>query len=625
MVIYINSRNSKEFGKFVSVCADRSFTVASCDIESNGLDPYVNDLLLFQVKLGDDCFVFNVGKLGYDFLRYCIEILNPQTTKFIFHNAKFDIKFIFEKTGILLENVHDTMYCETLINSGVGEVLYSLSRLTNKYCSVDLEKDTRGDFLDKKPGDDFSEQQILYASLDVLYLEEIYRKQTQLISNSRMDKVLELEMGLIPVIGRMELNGTLLDKVLWRELTDKSEKSAGILRDKFKQVLFSYIKFPQINSAYELADRLAIPVNAKILRRSLESITDPSLVRDWALRTFNPSSHKQVKAGLRLAGIRAEDTNEKTLRLLPPHPAIDSLLDLREMEKLASTYGENFLSLINPVTGRIHTDYINIGTATGRLASRGPNLQNIPASRRPAFIADEGKVLISGDYSQQEFRLCGSLSGDRKIIEAYLSGADMHTATAAIQFDKKLSDVTQSERHSGKTLNFAIIYGTTEYGLMKNLSIPKEKAREIIARFYEGYAQLSGFQRLVQERVLELGYSITALGRKRYFPSRPVFATPKELDKYFGQVKREGFNHVIQGTAADITKMAMLKLAKENPFGSKFKLILQVHDEIVAEVDESIGKDAEQFMSEIMCAVEQPFLGEIPAKADFKVGKRWSK
>jgi DNA polymerase I len=229
------------------------------------------------------------------------------------------------------------------------------------------------------------------------------------------------------------------------------------------------------------------------------------------------------------------------------------------------------------------------------------------------------------DYSQQELRLVGAVSNEKKMIDAYLNKVDIHTITASLIFDKPVTDITKEERFFGKTLNFAVLYGTTEFGLKYNLQIPLDKAIDMIKSFYTGYPELSKFKKLCEEKILELGYSITPLGRRRYWSPKPIFADIFEVSKYREKMKREGFNFIIQGGGADITKIAMCNLFYKNPFGDKFRILLQVHDEIVAEVHDTIIDDAVKFMQEQMINAEQSFLGKIPAEVSWKISKKWSK
>jgi len=306
---------------------------------------------------------------------------------------------------------------------------------------------------------------------------------------------------------------------------------------------------------------------------------------------------------------------------------VECLLKIREQEKLASTYGENFFDNISPITSRIHTEFLNNGAATGRFSSNSPNLQNIPrnSAYRNCFIAEKGWSIITCDYGQAEFRLAGAVSGEDKIIEAYLAGKDMHAATAALVYNKDIHDVTKKERNFGKTINFAVLYGTTAYGLQYNLNIPLAEAQRIVDAFYTGYPKYAKFKEFVENKIMELGYSVTPMGRRRYMSEKPMFMQSWEYNKWIARQKRELVNHIIQGGSADSVKLSLYNIYNENPFGDKLRILLQEHDEIVSEAHDSIAKDAEQFIVDTMKKSFQPFLGNIPCEVSHELLPYWTK
>ena len=258
--------------------------------------------------------------------------------------------------------------------------------------------------------------------------------------------------------------------------------------------------------------------------------------------------------------------------------------------------------------------------------SRQPNLQNIIAGSdyRMCFIAPEGKKIITADYSQQEFRLAGELSGEPAIIEAYQKGLDMHTATASMLFHIPLEEVTPEQRKKGKTVNFAVLYGTSSFGLARTMSITGEEAEKLLADFIEGFPKLSAFQKNVQELVWKIRYSTTPLGRRRGF-RKNIIETGTEFYKVRGKINREGFNHVVQGGSADMIKFALLMMQNDNPFGDKFKIIMTVHDEIVAEVDDDIAEESENYMRDVMVKAGEIFMTKIPTLVGVKTLPYWSK
>lgn len=598
-----------------------------CDLETTGLDPRQNKVVLFQIKANDQIYIYDFLKLNNEHLAYLANLLNTSKVTSVFHNTKFDWKFIYHHTGIWLNNVFDTMNCEALINAGIGRSTYSLKDLVRKYLGEEMDKEARELFLQsEKTG--ITENMLQYSAKDVDVLEPIYYAQLDLIKQAREEKVLKLEMDLVPVIAKMEYNGVLLDKDLWGSLAAKEQSRFDRLNETIVDGFVKEIKFDSYADAYELAKAVAFPIKnlSKKKETLLRQLTTAEVMEGWFRENVNINSTYQLQACLRLAGIDTDTTDKKALKKLDKADILDALLEKSECVKRITTYGLGVFDFISPVSGRIHTEFLNLGTATGRLSSANPiNLQNIPNAPgyRESFIAQEGYDWISADYSQQEFRLVGAVSGEPKIIEAYQQGADMHTATASLIYNKPLKDIDKKERFIGKTANFTIIYGGTEWALGRNLNLEMDKSQEIIRAFHDGFKVLSTFKRKAEETILELGYSITMLGRRRYNPKKPLYMDSKQYVTFINKIKREGFNTIIQGSAADITKIAMHNIATKNPFGDKLKMLIQVHDEVNFESHKSITADAVEFIREEMEKAEQTFLGPIPAKVDVNVGSYW--
>jgi DNA polymerase I-like protein with 3'-5' exonuclease and polymerase domains len=604
-----------------------------CDIESTGLDWFVNQILLFQIKIEDEIYIVDVRGLGYENFRNLIR--SVRKNRCVFHNAKFDLKFILHRTGILLENVYDTMTSEAILNSGKGKQFYGLGELSEKYADIFMDKETRKEFIDFPQDKPFTESQINYAALDVKVLEPIFKAQMEEFQSTKQYRVEIVESALVPIVAKMEYDGINIDAKMWLDV----EKEAIIQRDSlveaFDNSIVDFILGLKAQNGLELAQKVCIPVKTKKLARFLEEITDFENLRGWLRENFNVKSPKQLLKILILMKIRVKNTNAKVLQEFldkekarhpdKEYPVLENLLKIRKVNKQIDQYGSNFLKHIHSVTGKIHTEYFTVGTQTGRFSSNNPNLQNVPrkGGYRECFLPEPGYVFAAVDYSQQEYRLAGAVSREPLIINAYQSGSDMHTTTGRIVAKK--NEITDEERTRGKTVNFAILYGSTEWGLQRNLRIETHEAKEIINSFWDGYPNLKKFMDLVGERILSLGYSVTPLGRRRYNEEKPLYANSNQFVKWQEQVLREGRNHIIQGGGADIIKIAMVEIYQKNPFGDKLKLALQIHDEVITQVHESIKQEALEFIIKTMEEVEQRFLGVIPAKADGKLKERWSK
>jgi DNA polymerase I-like protein with 3'-5' exonuclease and polymerase domains len=624
MYQYIKEKSELKIGEFMELLG--TTLAISIDVEASSIDTITAEWILFQVKLGDSIYVFDAGTLDRKFLSYLLDLINCSQKPIIAHNSKYDLKIIFRGTGILLQNIHDTMLIESILYRGLGKVFYTLAELVELYTGEILLKDIRATFENFKG--ELSIEQLSYAAMDVLYLETIYNRQLEFISQKNLDKIYRLEMDLVPVLVVMELTGVYLDKQEWLSLKEKAVKDREESYNKILDMFMQKVDFSKYASGAILADTFRIPIKTKKARLALESLIDPSVLKDWLRENINiNSSHQLLSILVGIYGLEIESTNEKILKDIKDREIIPYILNYREYNKKITTYGEDFLKHIHPVTGRVHSEFLQNGTTSGRFSSTNPNLQNIPKEKRyrMTFKAPSEKKLITLDFSQQEYRLAGAISKDPVIIESYIKGEDMHTATAAIIMKKKLEDITNDDRSFGKTINFAVLYGSTEYGLAFNLKISVEAARRFLMEFYKGYPILAAFKRAVEDEIWKRKYSSTVMGRKRYWEDKTFFADYREADKWESRVRREGFNHIIQGTGADVTKLAMIKMFKENPFGDSFKLVMQIHDEIVVEVADEIAKEAEIFGKKCMIDVFQPFLGKIPAAVDSNIGQCWTK
>lgn len=624
--MYKYIKNDSNFYDLALELSEGNVKEAFCDIETTGLDCRVDKILLFQIMLNDQIYIFDFLYLNNEHLKYLINLLeNVAKVTSVFHNTKFDIKFIAHNTGIWMKNVADTMNAEVMVNCGIGKSTYSLKELVVKYIGMNMEKESRELFY-KQQVNLIDEQMLNYAAMDVKVLSDIYYKQQESLKQSGQLKVLEIENKILPVIAKMEYDGVLLDQDAWKTLDTKERQRLEKIHGQIIEAFIKEIDFSNYKDALKLAEAVAIPLNTKKKQKEAELLTTKELMEEWYRLNFNIASPKQMKTALNLVGIDVDSTDKKVLKKLKSSEIIDTLLEKSECSKRISTYGLSVLEFIHPLTGRIHTEFLDIGAATGRLSSGNPlNLQNIPTADgyRESFIASPEFDWLSLDYSQQEFRLAGAISGERKIIDAYLQGADMHTAAASIIYNKPLKDINKKERFVGKTANFTLIYGGTEWALARNLDLTNQQSTDIITQYKKGFPTFWAFKEASEAMILKLGYSTTPMGRKRYFPQRPLYMNGNEYVKFNNKIKREGFNMIIQGGAADITKIAMVNAFSNNSFDDKLRLLIQVHDELDAEGHKSISRDAAEFVKEEMLKAEQPFLGEIPAAVDIKIGEHW--
>jgi DNA polymerase-1 len=369
---------------------------------------------------------------------------------------------------------------------------------------------------------------------------------------------------------------------------------------------------------------------SKELERSLENLV--SDIHRHADGVFNINSTQQLGDvlfnKLRLPTVRKTKTGFSTdvnvlEALRGQHPIIDKLLEYRQFTKLKSTYIDALPSLINPKTGRVHTSYNQTVAATGRLSSSDPNLQNIPIRSeigraiRKAFVAGgEDMLMMSADYSQIELRVMAHISGDEGLTEAFKNKEDIHASTAAKVFGVAPADVTRDMRRKAKEVNFGIMYGIGPFGLGNRLGISQSEAKEIISRYFERFPKVKQYINDTIEGAKRKGYVSTLLGRRRYLPD----ITSKNQN-IRGNAERQAINMPIQGTAADMIKLAMINLDQEILKKKlKSRMLLQVHDELVLEVPSAEKEKMEKLVSEKMRGALSL---NVPIEVEVGTGKNW--
>ncbi len=411
----------------------------------------------------------------------------------------------------------------------------------------------------------------------------------QQLRDGGMEKLfLEVEMPLIPVLAEMEMNGVLLDtKELARVQQEMNARAMQIEHDIYELAGESF----NIASPKQVGD---------ILFGKMQIMEKP----------------KKTKTGQYV-------TSEEVLQQLrSKNPIVGKILDYRALKKLLGTYIEALPRLINPQTGHVHTSFNQCVTATGRLSSSDPNLQNIPVRTedgkeiRRCFIPEPGEEFFSCDYSQVELRIMASLSGDQHMIDAFLSGHDIHAATSAKIYHKDISEVTKDERRKAKSANFGIIYGISAFGLAQGLDIDRREAKELIDGYFESFPDVEQFIEKCKQTAREKGYAETIMGRRRYLP---------DINSKNGTVRafaeRNAVNAPIQGTAADIMKVAMIRVWQRlKAEGLKTKMILQVHDELNFSVPTEEKGRVEQIVKEEM---QNAYQLAVPLIADGGWGTNW--
>lgn len=422
----------------------------------------------------------------------------------------------------------------------------------------------------------------------------------------------------------------------WAALT--TWKRASLLLDQMEKTgtkhLFDEIEMPLVFTLYDM-EQEGIRVNAEELKSYGEALVGrigelERQIHEAAGESFNINSPKQLgvilfeKMGMQ-GGKKTKtgySTSAEVLdKLAPEHPIVKDILEYRQLTKLKSTYADGLAGCIAE-DGRIHSNFNQTITATGRISSTEPNLQNIPVRMelgrliRKVFIPREGCVFVDADYSQIELRVLAHMSGDETLIEAYRQAEDIHRITASQVFHVPFEEVTPLQRRNAKAVNFGIVYGISSFGLSQDLDISKKEAGEYIERYFETYPGIKGFLDGLVAGAREKGYVTTMYGRRRPIPE---LKSPNFAQRSFGE--RVAMNSPIQGTAADIIKIAMIRVHDRlKDEGLKSKLILQVHDELLIEAYEEEADRVEQILQEEM---EQAADLRVSLEIDMHRGMSW--
>jgi DNA polymerase-1 len=611
--------------------------VVGLDTESTGLDYFNDTLLLVQFEVNNISYVFDAVGMGHDALNHVIQEIESKDIECVAHNAKYDIQVIRQNTGIRLENVYCTMICEGIIGAGLEDFYQPLDLLMDTYLDIFLDKLLRDQFIGATV---VVQEQLEYAAEDVAYLRQLRDIQISSLRDKKLLKIADLENELVPVVAWMEYEGVLLDDTLWEQLTYEAMKMAEELKVEVLDHLFEAIKPDIVTNSNALEACAMLNVTHKKTKKMIahmEGITEPEYIVSTVRENFNLNSWKQKLALLNLYGVPTTSTDKKILKQFKiEFPIVGTMIEYSENAKLVSSFGKDYLQRINPATGRLHASANQLGAVSGRWSYSKPNLQQIPKLKegnedkrgvlyRKCFIARPGHKLLTVDYDQAELRLLGAVAQEPEFIEAYLNGLDIHKLTATKIYGIDMEDVTDIQRWTAKQINFAIVYGSSAYGLEYHFSIPADEAQQHLNMYYKSYPYIKSFVDMAGDRVWDLKYTITPYGRKRFFEDKSYFSDMVEAKRYQNRIKRQGINTIIQGGSADILKLALVDIYYNNPFGDMLKILLTVHDEGVYEVHESVIDEATEYVVECMERTEQGFLGEIPAKVDYAVADTWSK
>tara|TARA_R110002074_G_scaffold101678_5_gene219525 strand:+ start:1795 stop:4680 length:2886 start_codon:yes stop_codon:yes gene_type:complete len=565
------------------------------DTETTGINPITAELVGIA-------FSWEVGKGFYmpipenrEEAQELIELLRPffesESIEKIGQNLKYDIKVLSKYNIEVKGELFDTMIAHYLINPDMRHNMDVLAETYLNYTPISITE-----LIGKKGKNQLSmrevalEKQTEYAVEDAditLQLKEHFQKE---LGEANTQKLFdEIEIPLLRVLAAMELEGINLDSGFLNSLSEALNKDIATLETKI---------YEAAGEAFNIASPKQLGI---ILFEKMKLVDKP----------------KKTKTG-------QYATSEDILSYLAKdHKIIQYILEYRGLAKLKSTYVDALPLQVEPSTGRVHTDYMQTVAATGRLSSNNPNLQNIPIRTergrqvRKAFIPrDENYTLLAADYSQIELRVIAALSKEETMINAFKNGEDIHASTASKVFNVPLNEVTREQRGNAKTVNFGIIYGVSAFGLSNQTDLNRTEAKELIDTYYETYPKLKAYISKQVDFARDNGYVETVLGRRRYLKdinSRNAVVR--------GAAERNAVNAPIQGSAADIIKIAMIHIHKKlQESGYKTKMLLQVHDELVFDV---YKPELEAIKTLVKTEMENAYKLEVPLDVDLDIGDNW--
>ena len=571
-----------------------TFSTIAIDTETTSIDAMTAKLvgMSFAVE-GDRAWYVAVPRETTSAQRM-VEIFRPifenEEILKVGQNLKYDLTVLASYGIELHAPMFDTMLAHYVVQPELRHNMDYLAEIYLNYQTIHIEELIGPKGRNQKNMGDLSPAAICdYACEDAHVTLQLKKPLEEEMEKNGVRRVFdEIEMPLMPVLARMERNGVCLD-------TESLSETGRLFNERMEKL------------EAEIHELAGHPFTINSPKQVGEVLFDELQLNSKA---------KKTKRG-------QYSTGEEVLEgLKDKHPIVQKILDYRGLKKLISTYIEALPKLINPQTGRIHTSFNQAVTATGRLSSSNPNLQNIPVRGddgreiRKAFVPEPGCTFFSADYSQIELRIMAHLSEDEHLVQDFRDGRDIHAATAARVFHKPIDEVTRDERRKAKTANFGIIYGISAFGLAERMEVSRTEAKELIDNYFATYPKVKTYMQQSVDIARERGYIETAWGRRRYLPDIQSHNAVVR-----GYAERNAVNAPIQGTAADIIKVAMIHIDRRfREEQLRSKMILQVHDELNFSV---VPEELDKVRSIVISEMEQAYTMQVPLLADCGEGKNW--
>ena len=557
-----------------------SVKVLAIDTETTGLDPHINRLRLIQIAMeGNPTYILDCYKIlpkGSDLLK---KIFNTVSIK-IFHNAKFDIQFLFS-IGILVNGpIFDTFLAAKLLRTSDGPKSASLASVAKHYLDIELSKEEQTSNFDSE----LSKEQLDYAAYDTLILLELRRTMIEEIKKNGLIEAARLEFKCVYAIADIEYSGIYLDKEKWNVLLRDTEKR----KETALSILYPYIGYP---------------------------VMQLGLLGENRSYGFNVDSNKEILSMLNKNGIDVLNTSRQSLMKYKDDPLVSALLEYRHHAKALSTFLYSVPGQINIKTDKLHPKYSQMGAGSGRMSCGGPNIQQIPRDKefRCCFTAPKGRKLVIADYSQIELRVVAQMSGDVRMIGAYQKGEDLHRLTASLIIGKEMNEITKYERQSAKAVNFGLVFGMGANGLMKyatniyGVEMTYTEAEIFRNRFFLAYKGVEGWHTKIKNGMPLV--SRTLAGRKHTYSDKSGLS---------GR-----YNMPVQGSAADILKNA-LGMLYDSVKNTNTNIIAVIHDEIILECDVEEAEKTAIILKENMEHAGVRYMKDVPVIADVKITDDWA-
>ena len=584
--------NEEKIAEFIQNILTKE--IFSLDTETTGTDPITAELVGMSFSYAENQAVYIPVPKDREETQKIVNLLKPvfenEHAVKVGQNIKYDM-LVLSNYGVQIKGkLFDTMIAHYVLQPELRHNMDYLAEIYLKYQTIHIDELIGPKGKGQKNMRDLSPTEVYkYACEDAdvtLKLKSLLEKEMQ---ESGVTELFEqIEMPLVPVLAYMERNGVRID-------TEALKESSRHFTARMQQIE------TEVHQLAGVEFNIASPKQVgEVLFDRLKIVEKP----------------KKTKTGQYI-------TSEEVLESLKgKHEIVGKILEHRGLKKLLGTYIDALPQLINPATGHIHTSFNQTVTATGRLSSSNPNLQNIPIRNedgkeiRKAFIPDDGCEFFSADYSQIELRIMAHLSGDPHMIEAFQKEQDIHAATAAKIYKEELSEVTREQRSKAKTANFGIIYGISVFGLAERLNVDRKEAKKLIDGYFSNYPDVKRYMDESIQVAREKGYIETIFNRKRYLPdinSRNAVVR--------GYAERNAINAPIQGSAADIIKVAMVRIYKRfMEEGIRSKMILQVHDELNFSV---LPEEKEKVQQIVISEMEGAYKMKVPLRADCGWGQNW--